>query len=45
MLMSLAQGDRGTVREEKNDSGDENNFLSQLTKTVHMFIMCKLLSD
>lgn len=45
LLMTLAQGDRGSVRGKKYDSEDEHNFLGQLTGTVHMFIMFKLLGD
>jgi hypothetical protein len=32
-------------RGKKYDSGDEHNFLGQLTETVHMFIMFRLLGD
>lgn len=43
--MTLAQSDRGSVREKKYDSRDEHNFLDQLTEAVHMFIMFKLWGD
>lgn len=33
------------MRERKYDSEEEHNFLNQLTETVHMFIIFKLLSD
>lgn len=43
--MTLAQGDKGSVREKKIWFWGEHNFLSQLTERVHLFIMFKLLGD
>lgn len=46
LLMILIRSDRESVRErKKNDLRDEHDFLSQLTETVLIFIMFKLLGN
>ena len=46
LLLTLAQHDRESVRRKKKYGVvDEHNFLGQLTETVHMFTMFKLLGD
>lgn len=45
LFMTLIRGNGKCERKEKNDLRDEHDFLSQLTETVHMFIMFKLLGN
>ena len=46
LLLILAQSDRESGRREKKYGGvDEHNFLGQLTETIHMFTVFKLLGD